>query len=337
MNRSVLLAAFFMNILSATGQISPFNGREVPSIDADQGYRIILSGHIHGASNDRSGFPASTMLANLEMINGLGADVFLSTGDLFLDPTKEHKQYERSFFSRLEVPLFNAPGNHDASGYYGEQFGVTDQSFPLGRDQVVLLDTERNDGSLDKVQLALLEELVDKAPQRIFIITHRPIWADEDPRYGPLFEGNTRAMFGTNYAKSVFPVLERLAVRSQIFWVSGSMAGAGASIFFQKHAHNITFIQSAIRNMPRDAFLLADVGPDGIAWRTISLTDEPVLAPEAYDADLWWSQRGEKEAFNWRLLPYMVQMTVFSPAFWYGALMAGLLLVGVRRVLRRGL
>ncbi|MDQ3100843.1 MAG: metallophosphoesterase, partial [Bacteroidota bacterium] len=297
---------------SAGAQVSPFNGRAISDQARDGNYRLILSGHFHGSSSDRSGFPAGTLLASLDLIDSLNADIFLSTGDLFLDPKADHQRYQRSLFDKLNVPLFNAPGNHDKSDHYSREFGPTYGMIELGNDRIVLIDTEVNDGTLKEDQLDMFRDLLEQPVlDRIFIISHRPLWAEEDDRYAPLFEGNTRSMLGNNYTEDVLPLIEKLSLGSQIFWVSGSMAGyARSSIFFQEHAKNITYIQAAIRNEPRDAILVADVGPDEINWRTISLTGAPVLAPQHYDAEWWWSQKDKKEGFNWRLLPYMIRSTV---------------------------
>jgi hypothetical protein len=317
-------------------QVSPFNGLSVEPPPPGGSYRMIISGHLHGSSRDMSGYPASTLLAGLDAINASGAHVFLSTGDLFLDPAREKDQYERAFFSRLRIPLFNAPGNHDHGSLYEREYGPTFSSFGLGRDRIVLLDTERRDGSLDGDQIAMLEQLLSgEAPKRIFIISHRPIWSEGDDRYGPLFEGNTRSFTGTNYRRTVEPLLERLAQRSEVHWISGSMAGrARTSFFFAAHSPGLIFMQTAIRNEPWDALLVADVSPEGVKWSALPLTDAEVRHPESYDVDWWWAQQGKKEPYNWRLLPYQTMKTLRQPVFWYGML-AGILLVLVVRVLLR--
>ncbi len=332
-----LAVLFFFSAVLCHAQISPFNGIPIgPAPDGN--YRLVISGHFHGASHDRSGYPAATLLANIDTINGLNAQILLSTGDLFLDPETDHQRYERSFFSKLNVPLFNAPGNHDKGEYYDREFGGSDQVITIGKDRIVLFDTERNNGSLDDAQIGLLQELLEgDAPRRVFIVSHRPIWSEKDERYGPLFEGNTRAILGTNYSKEIGPLIERIAERSEVFWTSGSMAGeARSSIFFQPHAPNITFIQSAIRNELRDALLIADVKPDTINWSALSLTGQQLLRPQEYDAQWWWSQKGKREGFNWRLVPYLIRSTITHRAFWWG-LAAGILLLSIARLaLRRG-
>ncbi len=150
-----------------------------------------------------------------------------------------------------------------------------------------------------------------------------------------LFKDNTRSTFGTNFKKDVYPLLERIAQHTQVYWISGSLGGqAPSSIFFQRHAPNITYIQCAIRDEPRDALLIADVYPDTVTWSALSLTGQQVKGPETYDAAWWRARVGKEDGFNWRLLPYRMKSIVLHRAFWWGAGLM-LLLVLLRRLLRR--
>jgi len=347
--------------LSLSAQRSPFNGLEVLPVDSTGHYRILIGGHFHGESTNRSGYPAATLLANLDTINSLGADLFLSTGDLFMDPVNDLPRYQRSLFSKLKMPFFNAPGNHDGrhasdrvfqvQGWKQRIYAPTDPDGPamswmeMPGPIIALFDTERQQGSSDNERIGILTRLLGvvdstyratKAWTPVFIISHRPIWAEDDPMYSPLFEDNTRSVIGTNFQKDVYPLLEKISKHAHIYWNSGSMGGqAPASIFFHQHAPNITFIQCAIRDVPRDALLIADVYPDTVKWSALSLTGQTLLAPEAYDAAWWRKHLGKSEGFNWKLLPYLVKTTVFHRAFWWGAGIMLLLVWLIRRILRR--
>ncbi len=132
-------------------------------------------------------------------------------------------------------------------------------------------------------------------------------------------------------------MLERIAKHTHVYWISGSMGGfAPSSIFFQEHAKNITYIQCAIRDEPRDALLIADVYPDTVIWSALSLTGQKLLAPEKYDA-AWWREhlKNDKPGFNWRLLPYIIKTTVLRREFWWGMLGGALALMLLRRLLWR--
>lgn len=344
---SQLLLALICSVV-VQAQRSPFNGLEVLPADSTGHYRILIGGHFHGESTNRSGYPAATLLANLDTINSLGANLFLSTGDLFMDPVHDMPRYQRALFSKLKMPLFNAPGNHDVISYREQTTPLLEPfSIPFGGrpvfDRYVICDTEKPGIDLivsdlrDVLSFMSIEKPTwARVVNSVFIISHRPIWAEDDPQYSPLFKDNTRSLTGTNFQKDVYPLLEKIAEHAHVYWISGSLGGsAPSSVFFQEHAKNITYIQCAIRDEPRDAMLIADVYPDTVKWGSFSLTGQKLLAPEAYSAAWWREHIGKSEGFNWRLLPYLVKTTVLRKEFWWGVLGGVLVLMLIRRFLRR--
>lgn len=349
-----------------SGGRSPFNGREVGATVGTGRYRILIGGHFHGESTNHSGYPARTLLASIDTINATGADVLLSTGDLFMDTEADRGRYARTLFSRLRMPMFNAVGNHDLDGRrYVDHYGPTSMSLLLPCDTaatvpltgtgpkasadvspltlphayVVILDTEEDGGSILGAQLQRLIEADDHVrsgmARAVFIVSHRPIWAEDDERYAPLFRGNTRSLTGTNFKTDVYPLLKKMAERAPVYWISGSMGGtAPSSIFFQPEERNITYVQCAIRDEARDALLIADVYPDTVKWTGLSLTGQRLLPVEQYDAAWWRAHQGEQQRFNWKLLPYLIKITVTHRAFWWGAGAALVFAWAVRRLLR---
>ncbi|MBS1581534.1 MAG: hypothetical protein JST66_04960 [Bacteroidetes bacterium] len=333
-----LAAIGLLLAVGASAQRSPFNGLEVGAADSTGHFRILIGGHFHGESTNRSGFPAATLLAGLDTINALGAGLFLSTGDLFMDPVADRPRYDRAFFHRLRMPFFNVPGNHDVARG-AEAPGLGPIAIGGAGTQVLLFDTEANGGSLGAADLDVLRALAD-APtpglRQLLILSHRPIWAEDDDRYGPRFRGNTRSLTGTNFTKDIRPLLQRIAMHMRIYWISGSMGGtAPSSIFFQPDAPGITYIQCALRDEPRDALLIADVSPDTVRWTGLSLTGQQLLPVEQYDAAWWSANQGGGEGFRWRLLPYLITTTVTHRAFWWGVAVTLVLGWIVRRLLRR--
>ncbi len=330
--------ACFALVGIAHGQRSPFNGLEVLPADSTGHYRILIGGHFHGESTNRSGYPASTLLANLDTINSLGANLFLSTGDLYMDARSDSARYAKALFSKLKVPFFNAPGNHDGKAASWVEVitpGGGNVAGASGPAEVIVLDLEEHDGTLVDEQLQAIHH--SGLVSVLFIISHRPIWSEDDPQYTDLFKDNTRSLTGTNFQKEVYPILQEIAKHAQVYWISGSLGGdAPSSIFFQRHAPNITFIQCAVRDLPRDALLIADVYPDSVAWSALSLTGQRLEAPKTYDAAWWQEHMGKPQPFNWRLLPYLIRKTVTRPEFWWGAALSLLFVLLVRRLLRRG-
>lgn len=336
--------AFLAGIFLVTGglkaQNSPFTGRSPEPADSSGTYRLLFGGHFHGASTSFSGFPAASILAGIDTINALQANALFSTGDLFLDPAVNGERYRRSFFSKLDVALYNAPGNHDLeSGDYERDYGPSYGMLEFGQDRVVWLNTELDNGSILNDQLEFLRAaLQGLTGKNLFIVSHRPIWAEGDSPYSVLFSGNTRSVLATNFQSEVYPLVEEASQHSSVFWISGSMAGrAPASIFFQPHAPNITFIQCAIRDVPRDALLMADVKNGVVNWQGISLSGNELRPVEEYDAVFWGRSLPKMEPFNPRLIPLYIRLALGKVEFWSGLLSGVLVLLLLRRAFRRWL
>ncbi|MBP6643632.1 MAG: hypothetical protein KA186_11120 [Flavobacteriales bacterium] len=326
-------------------QVSPYTGLAVVPPDSTGSYRLLIGGHFHGASSNTSGFPAATLLANIGTLNATNANVFLSTGDLFLRPDRDSVRYTTALFEELKLPLFNAPGNHDLEGSAYHSATRMPVMVPMGGDRIILLDTERDNSDVSGDQLQQIIDAEQAATEghlrHLFIISHRPVWSEGEPKYGDLFRGNTRSLTGSNFKKDVLPVLQRIAQHANVYWISGSMAGrAPASIFFQEHEQGITFIQSAIRDELRDAVLIADVSklpsssgegegvrPPSVKWTGLSLTGQPLEPVQSYDAAWWKAHQGTAEPFAWRRIPYLIKKTVTNLNYWYGFGTAVLLLL----------
>lgn len=303
--------------------VSPFNQLRVT--DSSCNYSFIVSGHFHGASTNLSTFPASTLLANIDILNALHPKFLMSLGDMFLDVNESYlEHYKRSLFEKLKMPLLNAVGNHDLSNgnMYEKVFGQTYFSFTDHSELFIVLNTELNDGSIKGEQFKFLKTTLTKAKsdriKNIFIFSHRPVWAEENSKYSRLFEGNTRSQFGSpNFEKEIRPLLENS--EAKIFWVSGSLAGGPASFFYDKdEKSSVTFMQTAIRDLPRDAVLQINVNDGNISFKGISLTGQKMEPIENYNIDFWKKTIPPETSFNYRLLPLLFFQMLKHYFFWIG-------------------
>ena len=276
---------------------SPFNNKEILLTDAAEKYSFIVSGHLHGASSNISGFPASSLLANLDTINQLKPSFFVSLGDLFLNADKRSiKNYEGSFFQKIDFPLFNAVGNHDISNEYKKRFGPTFFSFAIKSEVYIFLDTEINDGSLksdqyDFLNNAIINASLNKNIKNIFVFSHRPVWAENNKQFKGLFADNTRTEIGmNNFESDIKPLFINISKFKNIYWMSGSFGNAPVSFFYAKdNDFNITYIQTAIRDVPRDAVLLVNINSGKVSFKGISLTGQKLKNIEEYNIDFWKS------------------------------------------------
>lgn len=320
-------------LLSPAQPRSVFNGLAPADTNAD--FSFLVSGHFHGASTNVSSFPASTILAGLDTINGSGASFLISLGDLFLDVDSSYIQhYRKSFFSKLKLPLYNVVGNHDlANGnMYDKLFGRSYFSFQRGKVSFILLNTEMDDGSITAEQFVFFKKALDDAQmahcKSIVVCSHRPVWAEQDPRYQGLFEGNTRSAIGkNNFQTEIAPLLSALPKSLTIYWISGSMAGGPSSFFYDQHPDShIRFLQTAIRDTPRDAILKVNVNSGLLHFSGVSLTGQQLNPIESYSLDYWKTTKSPESQFNYRLVPMYLKQILMHAYFWVGALFGGLLM-----------
>ena len=313
--------------------VSPFNNQTIGKTAGD--YSFIVSGHFHGASTNRSSFPASSLLANIDTLNALNPLFLVSLGDLFIDVNETYiNNYQRSLFNKLKMPLFNVVGNHDVSNgnMYKKIYGETFFTFGIGTELYIFLDTEMNDGDLKGRQLDFFRNAIARADnpeiKNIFIFSHRPVWATQK-KYAHLFKGNTRAVFESkNFQNEILPLLTSISGRKNIVWISGSMGNGAASFFYDKdQTTNITYMQTAIRDLPRDAVLNVKVTEGKISFQGISFLDQKTEPVESYNPEFWNTSQPPEQQFSMRLLPYLILKTVKHLYFWEGFAFAVLLLI----------
>lgn len=287
-------------------------------------YNFIVSGHFYGNSGTGGSFPVNTILANLDTLNQMPASFMVSLGDLFMDVNPRIiSNYRESFFDKLEMPLFNVVGNHDLAGnVYESHFGKTFFYYSCNEDHYLFLDSEMDNSDIKGEQLKLFNKVVenikDEKNARLFIFSHRPVWAEKNEALKGVFTHNTKSKFGSNYLDELRPAL--LELQAPVYWFGGSLGPAPASFFYHED-ENIHYIATAIRGLDRDAVLQVEL-KDEVRFNTISLTGKEVKPLKEYNKEFWLSYRSNPmKEFNYRLIPYLTLKAVTHRYFWYGFLL----------------
>ena len=271
---------------------SPFNNIE---IEEKTEFNFIVSAHWHGSSSNKSNYPANTVLANLELINNQNSNFIFHLGDLFLKLKDSKINYENSLFSKLNAPLFNVVGNHDVEqGNYESNYGSSTYAFTVDKNLFIGLNTELKNGNIEGIQLDYLKHELKRRVQNVFVFMHRPLFTEGHEKLKGIFKGNTSS--GSNFISDVLPVLKNSGVNCYVF--GGSIGGeAPASFFYHEEASNVKFIATAIRELPRDAFLKVNVQNNQVSFKTISLQNQNLKPLEEYNLE-YWSKNSGKESFN---------------------------------------
>lgn len=321
------------------GQISPFNNLNV-ELNSGKNYHFYVSGHFHGSGTNHTGYPINSLLANINELNNSNASFLVCLGDLFLDISNDIPFYQKSFFKKLTIPLFNTVGNHDLTDdIYQNNFGETDFQFTVNRDRHLFFDTESENGSFSQEQLSILESTYEavksRTIRRVFIYCHRTIWAKHYQAINGLFADNTQAVLGNNFSKSIYPLLKNIANEVPVQWYSGSIGSAPASFFYHEDEEtDVTYIATAIRGLKRDAWLKVFVSESGdVNFETISLTGQDLKKLKEYDVD-FWNTTSAKQPFNYKLVPYYIKLVLLHRAFWYGVITTVTVVILVFRFIR---
>jgi 3',5'-cyclic AMP phosphodiesterase CpdA len=125
----------------------------------------------------------------LNAINKAAPDLVLNTGDLINgykgdDEPLLRQQWAgyRGAVSKLNMPVFNTPGNHDifdelSARLWKELWGPTYYSFDYGSARFISLDTETERGRIGAAQFDWLgRQLGDAGRRHVFIFFHQPLF-----------------------------------------------------------------------------------------------------------------------------------------------------------------
>ena len=304
--------------------ISPINKLPLIEDPSDSQYSFWVTGHVYGSPQNNSGYPASTFLGNIATINGGSESFIVSTGDLFKNAAIDIPLYEGSLFKMLSKPFFNAVGEHDVSGIdYEHHFGRTYYSFTYHGDLFVVLDAEVEQGNIRGEQLRWFSSQVQSVDpgNAVFIFTHRPIWAEGHPLLNNVFSINHRLAANSNYSADILPILNVQQRTNPIYWFSGALGwNAPASFFYHKEKNTrIHYIQTAIRDLPRDAMLRTNVTSGHVEFETMSLTARESSPLEDYDFR-FWQQRQQQLPVYYRFIPTPLESVITHHFFWFGIL-----------------
>jgi len=315
---AVLLSLTIILFMTAESLAQINDVSSLNSSCGDTNYSFVVGGHYYGNASNQTGFPANTVMANMDIFNSVDNAFHVIVGDVFLDVKNDFPLYQKKFFKQLKRPVFIAVGNHDVSGsYFGENIGETCVQFKYGNDMHVVLDTEKDDGSILNNQLSILKTACNSNSANIFIYTHRPVWSEENMEMQDVFKHNSKSDFGVNFKKEVLPILEGVDDGTQVYWISGSLGGSAPASYFYHRTGNLHFIQTAIRGLKRDGILGVKSIEGKITFNPISLTDQNLDQLESYNL-LFWCTSHPKVEFNPRLIKMYLTNIAFHRYFWYG-------------------
>ncbi len=248
-------------------------------VDARRGehpFSFFIFGHGYGSPTTDEGYPAATLLANIDRINDAKFDFIMSLGDMVSQSTDaELAQLRKSFLAKIRAPIFHVFGNHSAfnRALYVSKLGNPLLSFQYATSFFVFLDSEYPTQQQRDVQTTMLIRNIEefrqsKSLKNIFIFSHRLIWAVDNPPYSSILPFIHQP--ASYQGERIIPIQEILArVRplkdKNIYFASGDIGcGTSPSIFYEKEpGSNVHYLATGLCDSMSDAGVSVQVAADG--------------------------------------------------------------------------
>lgn len=234
-------------------------------------YAFLAAGHIYGRPGEEHPHPASTFVEMVPSINAMNLDMLFLLGDIVPNPSMAYlEELESSVLDRLEMPVFNAVGNHDVRdrAFYERRYGPTYYTFQHGPAAFIILDTEIDPGRITLSQKAFFEQAVEAAlldPQvkTVFVMMHKVLFIPAET-VKALFESgvaaaapNAKEDYGdSNFDLIIKEILVPAARQKPVYLVAGDVGawGGNFSPYYQKHPDvDLTMLAAGFGDTEQDA------------------------------------------------------------------------------------
>lgn len=281
-----------------TPRAQPLVGTPVTVGDS---FSFLVGGHLYGFIPKRTNVPADTFVAAVDRLAAGPDAFFVSLGDFVYGPP--HLEPTAAFLTKLGMPFYNTPGNHDISdrARYAKLTPTAFGCFRAGPAVLVLLDTEQDKWRVSGPQLELLRNAVawvdrHAGIEHLLVFAHKLVFACDRPRYAAVLahvNGRDGLQPGRcNFQGEVLPLLAPLAHRKDVVWFGGDV-GIVTSLpllLDRDPESNVTFVAVGLGNLPRDSVLRVHVAKGApLRFERVPLGD-PAQASEplaAYGVERW--------------------------------------------------
>lgn len=261
--------------------------------------RFIISGHLYGsADNEGSITPSSTLIDAIDEINTRNPDLFFTLGDLTYAPSEQSfKELHENFLSKVDAPIFNAPGNHDfynGREFYEEAFGQSFYYFKYAQIQIIILDTEIGQCAVlgrqkEMLSQALTLALDDNDISSIFIFFHKTLFLEGEPQL--ISQANAPCTYGTNYSELETELFIPAAQKKPLYLIAGDVGAFGGNLspFYYKNPDtNLYALALGLGDSPHDLLLQIDILPSSeIDLQIISIGGNEFSEIETYTPEYW--------------------------------------------------
>jgi hypothetical protein len=265
-------------------------------------YNFIVAGHLYGAAENKNIiYPQTTLLANVDFINKLNPDFFISLGDNVANGNDKDQvdRFKEIFLTNIKIPFFTAYGNHDGDrSLWKSNADKTYYSLRRNTELFIFLDSELNQKLIDNEMFDFIKKELSTAFKNrinnIFILSHKLIWATNKDNLQIVIK-NSNERSSKNYNKykkfmsNIDIVLKSKPSNVKIFWISGDVGQYYSSplFFMEDKVKNITYIATGIGDTNDDLILEFKVNNGLVNFKAHSLITNKSVDIKKHNLEYW--------------------------------------------------
>ena len=261
--------------------------------------KFLVAGHIYGKPGEDAFHPSPNLINNVSLLDKLDADFMVFLGDTVWKPTEENFDVLAALvLDPLDMPVFNAVGNHDVTkrDIYQERFGSTVFAFQYKQQLFLFLDTTLKYYDLTEDEYTFIRDVIqERSPEitTIHIFMHHVLFLEEEEILSkPLLKPNEADGNSPAFLEFVNSELVPVSATTPIYIYAGDVGAfeiGNLSPFYKKMPQaNITFLATGLGGNQFDSILILDTAPDNsLIIQPFSLTGREMGKIEDYSLEEW--------------------------------------------------
>lgn len=340
----LILLALLFGAVQAMGRTKDISISRLEPADSTGRYSFFTGGHLYGAhGNVHSIYPSASFCAHVHDLALQKPVAFFALGDI-LRSAKDAEAIAafKKVASHLDAPFFNAPGNHDLDDpqAYAQAFGPVHQAFWIGKDLLVLLNTEAladpGDPTAESFVGALERAIGQNEIRNLLVFSHRNLPAAsqaelaemDDLANAPLAES-----IDQKRAKVLFESLLEIPYAGERWWFVGDVGTHWSVPLLYGEVPGLKVVAVGVGDTEEDALLEVVVNENGdVMAKPYPLAGQELGELESYTSGYWKGKgRGKNEGMEWN---GRLSALIGQESFWLGML-GGILLLASGFFLRR--
>lgn len=262
MNKIIILFFLFSILLTSNAQ--------------KESYSFIIAGHVYGTPGYASNGIYDPMVNKFSYIlSRPEIELIFFTGDMVVGSTEQNWNFIDEDLSILDLPWYNAVGNHDCSNLplFIERYHKPDTFFVLNNDLFIILNCYFDQWNVNQQHISMVSNaMLNNDYNNIFVFAHQVLWWSPNNIYKTIVPNSTDGRADSiNFWTHFEPLFYNCG--HNVFFFSGDVGATNASYnLYYDNYDNMHLIASGMGNKKdSENFLVANVNQNNVSFDIICL------------------------------------------------------------------